>query len=300
VAWQEERCPECGSEEVIVDHERGEIICQKCGLVISSNIVDEGPEWRAFDHEQLVKRDRVGPPLSPVLYDEGLSTQISIEKIGYEDASKRRQLYRLRKWQRKIKTLDATAKNLALAFFEIRRISSILGLPEHVVELAATYYRQALKKRLIKGRSIEGVCAAVIYLACKEAGIPRKLSELAEAANVNRKEVGRNYRNLVRSLAIKVLPTRPIDFIPRFSAALKLPGIVSSYAIKIALRAREKGLSSGRGAPGLAAAAIYIAATLFGERRTQKEVAQISGVTEVTVRNRYKEMFNKLNIEVLV
>ena len=69
-------CPECGSEELIGDYERAEVVCARCGLVIDENLVDMGPEWRAFDHEQRDKRTRVGAPITYTIHDKGLSTMI--------------------------------------------------------------------------------------------------------------------------------------------------------------------------------------------------------------------------------
>jgi transcription initiation factor TFIIB len=59
----------------------------------------------------------------------------------------------------------------------------------------------------------------------------------------------------------------------------------------------ELRLTSGRGPAGIAAAATYIASLLTDERRTQGEIAKGAHVTEVTIRNRYKELTQRLNIE---
>ncbi|ADP77269.1 Transcription initiation factor IIB (TFIIB) [Methanothermus fervidus DSM 2088] len=295
-------CPECGSEDLIEDHERAEIVCRKCGLVIDEKLIDMGPEWRAFDHEQREKRTRVGAPVTYTIHDKGLSTMIDWRNkdIYGKDipAKSRAQWYRLRKWQRKIRISGATERNLAFALSELDRIASRLNLPRTVRETASVIYRDAVKKKLIRGRSIEEVVAAALYAACRKCNVPRTLDEIAEVSGVKKKGVGRTYRFLARKLNIRLPPTSPIDYVPRFASELGLSGKVQSKAIEIIKKAMKKGLTSGRGPTGVAAAALYIASVLLRERRTQREIAEVAGITEVTIRNRYRELTSKLNLGV--
>ncbi|NOZ82429.1 MAG: transcription initiation factor IIB [Euryarchaeota archaeon] len=297
-----DRCPECGSSYLSYDDGRAEIVCNSCGLVVDEGLVDEGPEWRAFDHEQSVKRTRTGAPLTYTIHDKGLSTVIdwrNKDSYGKElSADRRAQLYRLRKWQQRIRVGNAMERNLAIALTELERISSRLGLPKNVREAAAMLYRRAVEKGLIRGRSIEGVTAAAIYASCRQCGVPRTLDEIADAAKLNRKEIGRTYRFVARELGLSLRPTTPVDYIERFGSALNLSGEVRSKAREILKKAMDRELTSGRGPTGVSAAALYIAGVLLGERRTQREVAEVAGVTEVTIRNRYKEMAEELDIEI--
>jgi transcription initiation factor TFIIB len=288
----------------MLDHKRGELVCQDCGLVIEEAYIDEGPEWRAFDSEQKERRVRVGPAVSYAFHDLGLTTAISSKDEDYSGGSlsprNRAWFFRLRKWQRRIRISNAAERNLAFALTELDRMVSALGLPRGIKEEAALIYRKALSKNLIKGRCIEGVAAAALYAACRKARIPRTLDEMAACSKVKRREVGRTFRYLAKSLGLKLMPTNPSDYIPRFCAALNLDGIVQKKAMEIIRRAEEKELTSGRGPSGVAAAAIYIASIVCGDKRTQKEIATTAGVTEVTVRNRYKELAEKLGMEVLL
>jgi transcription initiation factor TFIIB len=177
-------------------------------------------------------------------------------------------------------------------------MSSHLALPRNIREAASLIYRKAVEERLIRGRSIEGVAAAALYAACRESKIPRTLDEIADVSRVSKKEIGRSYRFIARELLIHLRPTSPIDYIPRFGSDLKLSGEAQSKAIELLNEAQKKGLTSGRGPTGVAAAAIYIASVLTGERRTQRDVADVARVTEVTVRNRYKELCDKLGLDV--
>lgn len=295
-------CSACGSAVLLRDYQHGTLICGNCGLIIQEQIMDRGPEWRAFDQEQREQRGRVGAPMTYTLHDKGLSTMIDWrdrDSHGKDLTPKRRaQIYRLRRWQRRIRVSDAMERNLAFALSELDRMASHLGLPGNVRETAAVIYRRAVEKHLIRGRSIEGVAAAALYAACRENKVPRTLDEIADVSRVGKKEIGRSYRFISRELTIHLRPTSPIDYIPRFGSELGLSGEAQSKAIELLKKAGIEGLTSGRGPTGVAAAAIYIASVLSGERRTQRDVADVARVTEVTVRNRYKELVDKLGLDV--
>ncbi|MCK5773043.1 MAG: transcription initiation factor IIB, partial [Thermoplasmata archaeon] len=260
------KCSECGSEHLIRDYERGELVCGDCGVVISEQIIDQGPEWRAFDSAQNEQRARTGAPMTMMIHDKGLSTEIGWKnKDSYGKSiptRNRAQMYRLRKWQRRIRVSNATERNLAFALSEMERMSSGIGLPRNVRESAALIYRGAVNKNLIRGRSIEGVVAASIYAACRQCNVPRTLDEISAASRVNRKEIGRTYRFMARELKMKLNPTSPQDYISRFCSELKLSGETQSRTLEILKEADERELISGRGPTGVAAAAIYIASIL--------------------------------------
>ena len=204
-----EVCPECGSHHLVRDYERGELLCEDCGLVLDDQFIDQGPEWRAFDVEQGEKRARTGAPMTYTIHDKGLSTEISWKnKDSYGKSiptRNRAQLYRLRKWQRRIRVSNATERNLAFALSELDRMASAMGLPRNVRETAAMIYRKAVNKNLIRGRSIEGVVAASLYAACRQCGVPRTLDEVANSSRVGRKEIGRTYRFMTRELKLKLM-----------------------------------------------------------------------------------------------
>lgn len=295
-----EKCEECGGR-ITLDEKRGEVVCSSCGLV-NEVVITCDQEWRAFDQEQKDSRSRVGPPSSIMVHDKGLPTEISWQN---KDSSGKRivnpsQVYRMRKWQKRIRANNATERNLAYALAELHRLSSSLSLPKPVQETAAMIYRKAVKANLIRGRSIEGVSAAALYAACRQCNVPRTLDEIANGTSVNRKEIGRTFRFISRKLSLKLVPTNPLEYVPRFCSELKQSMEVQLMAIDILKRAAEKDLISGRGPTGVAAAAIYIASILSGERRTQREVALCAGCTEVTIRNRYSSLIKNLNIDIAI
>ncbi|MEJ5327802.1 MAG: transcription initiation factor IIB [Candidatus Bathyarchaeia archaeon] len=297
-------CPECGSTRLMRDYECAEIVCMDCGFVVAAKIADRGPEWRAFDDEQRSKRTRVGAPLTYTIHDKGLSTTIDWHDRDIYGKSlspgQKAQVYRLRKWQRRIRVSDATERNLAFALSEITKISNNLNLPKNILETASVIYRKAVKERLIRGRSIQGVTSAAIYLACRQCGLPRTLDEISQASAVNKKEIGRSYRFLIKELNYSIPPLRPSQYITKFSNQLTMQGKVEEIAHKILSAAKELKLTSGRGPTGIAAAASYVASVLTGERKTQREIAEIAQVTEVTIRNRYKELVEKLLFQISI
>jgi transcription initiation factor TFIIB len=298
------KCPECGNTHLSKDYSRAELVCEDCGLVIDQDLIDHGPEWRAFDNEQREKRARTGAPMTYTIHDKGLSTVIgwkNRDSYGKSIPTRNRaQLYRLRKWQTRTRISNATDRNLAIALSELDRMASGLSLPRTVRETAAMIYRKAALKKLVRGRRIEGVTAASLYAACRQCHVPRTLDEMSSVAHMSRKEIGRNYRYVARELELKLMPTTPTDYISRFCSELKLSADVQAKTLDILREAANKELISGRGPTGIAAASLYVASVLCGERRTQREVADVAGVTDVTIRNRYKELAKKLDIDIIM
>lgn len=295
-------CPECGGKSLVRDYERAEVTCTLCGLVISDKILDPGPEWRAFDSDQRDKRSRAGAPITLTIHDKGLSTMIDWrDKDSYGKSltsKKRAQIYRLRKWQRRIRVFDASERNLAFALSELERMASQIGLSRNIREASALLYRKAVESQLIRGRSIESMTGAALYAVCRKYNIPLTLDEVASVARASKKEIARSYRFLSNELMLKVLPTDPVNYVPRLIAKLDLDGAVQKKSIEIIKFAGSEGLTSGRGPTGVAAAAVYIASILMDRKRTQRDIANAASVTEVTVRNRYKELLERLDLEI--
>jgi len=288
-------CPECASKNIYRDAEKGETVCRDCGLVIEDRMVDFSQEWRDFDDNEASKR-RTGAPSTETQFDFGRGTEVGSSHDLYKLGSTkdRDKFFRLRKWNIRIST--AIERNLKVALAELKRVSSFLKLPRSVEEEAARIYRLAVQRGLVRGRSMESVVAGALYAACRRHEVPRTLDEMGEASGIEKKEIGRTYRFVTRELEISIKPSNPADYIPRFASALKLTAETQSKAVEILEMARDIELTSGRGPTGIAAAALYVASLIHGEKRTQREVADVAGVTEVTIRNRYKELIKKLKL----
>ena len=289
------RCPECGSVDLVYDDQKGEIICNTCGLIVEEKIVDSGQDVGGqFDKSD--KKGRGGAPMSMQKYDKGLTTNVGeISDIYRLEAGQTRKFLRLKKWQERVST--SIERNLRLAMAELRRVASFLSLPSVVRDESSRVYNFVLQRGLVRGRSMESVIAACIYAACRSYNIPRTLDEIAGASDVERKEIGRTYRFIVRKLKIKVTPSSPKDYISRFASILHLSPKTQNEALKVLKKADVSELTSGRGPAGIAAAALYVAALMNDEKKTQREVADVAGITEVTIRNRYKELIDRLQLE---
>ncbi len=289
------RCPECGSINLTYDDQKGEIICNECGLIIEEKMVDTGQDpGGQFDKAE--KKGRGGAPISMQKFDKGLTTNVGeISDIYRLEAGQTRKFLRLKKWQERVST--SIERNLRLAMAELRRVASFLNLPSVVRDEASRVYNYVLQRGLVRGRSMESVIAACIYAACRSYNIPRTLDEISAASDVERKEIGRTYRFIVRKLKIKVTPSSPKDYISRFSSILHLSPKAQNESLKILKKADISELTSGRGPAGIAAAALYVAALLNDEKKTQREVADVAGITEVTIRNRYKELIDRLGLD---
>lgn len=282
-------CPECGGK-IISLYEKGEIVCGQCGLVINERIIDISHSGkRAFTKQEKEKRERTGSPISILLPDMGLSTIIDKNNIKNPD------LKRAAKWNSRM-TWDK--RNMLIATTELKRIGSNLNLPDHIKKAAIRLYKKAFKKKLLRGRSINGMVAASLYFACREKRIPRTLQEILDETSVSAKNVRRCYRTLIRELNLKVPTTDPISLIPRYTAELNLDTEVENTTIKILQTFISKFSTSGKDPKGLCAGALYLVCKSKEKRISQKEIANLVGITEVTLRSRYKELIKKLNISI--
>jgi len=286
-------CPECGGR-LSADSEHGETVCSECGLVVEEDEIDRGPEWRAFDSTEKDEKSRVGAPTTKMMHDEGLSTNIGWQDkdaYGNSLSSRQRQkMQRLRTWNERFRTRDSKERNLKQALGEIDRMASALGLPENVRETASVIYRRALDEDLLPGRSIEGVATASLYAAARQAGVPRSLDEVERVSRVEKSEIARTYRYVVRELGLEVKPADPESYVPRFASDLELSEEAENRARKLLRNAKEQGVHSGKSPVGLAAAAVYAASLLTNEKTTQAAVSEVADISEVTIRNRYHEL----------
>ncbi len=287
------RCPYCGADRrnFFRNDKEGKIICSKCGTVVNDKIIDSGPEYRVFGSEDSGKI-RVGPPISSKVLDLGINTIISVNSSEYSKGKIKDPLLvqRLKKMDSRTKVYTSRRRNFVKASQVLDEVSPILTLPNYIKEEAMKLYSFALEKDLIKGRSVVPMIAGAVYIACRKLGVPRPLRDISDAFAIKEKELGKSARLLMRKMDIKILPADPASYIPSLCAKLRLPARVETVAIKIIQEAKKKRLAIGKDPIGTSAAAVYLSCRLLKERRTQRSLAEYAGVTEVTVRNRYKNL----------
>ncbi len=287
-----DRCPQCGKRTLVEDVHTGELSCSNCGFVVSERAVDQGPEWRSFGDEKGADKARTGAPISITYRDMGLSTMIgwsNRDASGRSLASPMRStIDRLRKWDNRAPAFGSKEKNLSIALRELDKMGDKLSVSQAVKERAAYIYRKALERGLLRGRSITGIAAASLYAAFRDTETPRTLKDVATVENLSKKAVARDYRILLREMDLTMPVADAAKNVTRIASKVGLSERVARKAVEIVRMTEEREISAGKAPMGLAASALYLAGVIEGEVKTQKEIAEAAGVTEVTVRNRYK------------
>jgi transcription initiation factor TFIIB len=275
--------------------ESGEIICDKCGLVISDKLQDIGPEWRTFAADETEASTRTGLPRSLARHDLGLSTIIGRTERDASgnriDSAMRARMNRLATWDMRSQLHTPRDRSLKAAFFQLDVLKDKLGLSDGIVE--KTVYRKAQSRKLTRGRTVSAVLAAAIYIACREMGAHRTLDDIATACNVKRKELSKDFRVLHVRLDLKIPPTDPMKCIAKVGNKLKLSEKTKREAAEIMSNVMKEEISAGKDPMGLAASVLYLSSIKNKDTVTQSNIAEAAGVTEVTVRTRTKELRKK-------
>jgi transcription initiation factor TFIIB len=289
------------SDLVVTDPDTGELIRKDTGEVISDNAISQQKEWRSFDIEEDKNRARVGVPTSLAFHDMGLSTTIGKESTDASgnliDAATRMRMGRLRMWNSRSQSHSPTERNLQQAFTMLSRLKDRLGLPNHVTEKAAYTYRKAQERGLIRGDTIGSVLAASIYVAARQSGVLRTLDDISESSNVKPKQAARSYRRIISELDIKVPLIDPAKYIVKVANNLNFDEKIKRKAVELMEQAQKKNILVGKDPISMAASILYLVNLAEGQQnlpRTQAEIAKAAGITEVTLRNRSKELRKNL------
>jgi transcription initiation factor TFIIB len=300
-------CPVCKSDLVLItDPESTEHICKKCGMILSDKIqgMISRPEWYGTLDPIVQIKDRhhrTGSPTSLARYDLGLSTVIGKTNRDASgkiiNATMHTTMQRLRIWDSRARIRNSFSDTTSIqAFNELDILKDKLALPDAVVEKAAYMYRKAKSNGLTRGRTISGLVAACVYAACREMNTPRSLKDIAAATNISHKHLAKIYRLLLVELDIKVPLTDQTKCIAKVANKANLSEKTKRQAITIMDEVAKKQISAGKNPMGFAATILYLSCLKTGENKTQVDIAQAAGVTEVTIRNRYKEIKSKLEL----
>jgi transcription initiation factor TFIIB len=285
-------CSRCGKKSMLMDEVTGEQFCAKCGYVLPKKVDESGPERKSYSTIGGIDTARTGAPTSLTRHDKGLSTVINPANRDASgkplSASMKSTITRLRTWDSRSQANASVDRNLRLALSELDRLKDKLVISSITFEKAAYIYRKALERKLVRGRSISAMIAASLYAACRDTEIPRTLKDVAEASNVKRKDISRCYRLLHQELELKMPVVDSVQCVAKISSKLKIPEKTKRHAIKIIKEIQEKNESAGKDPMGLAASALYLSCIQTDTSVTQRDIAEAAGVTEVTIRNRYK------------
>lgn len=292
-------CSRCRGS-LITDNDSGEVFCSACGNVMTEKMQESGPEWRSFTQDEHGDRARVGAPTSLAMHDMGLATVINPANRDATGrplaASMKSTIERLRTWDNRSQVHEPVDRNFRQAFGELNRLKDKLALSDAVIEKAASIYRRALDKGLVRGRSISALMASALYAACRDTGTARNLKDVESAANIKKKDIARCYRLLVKELDLRMPVTDSIQCVSRIASHIGIAEKTKRHAALVLKEAQANEISAGKDPMGLAAAAIYLACVKFEESKTQRDIAEAANVTEVTIRNRYKGLKESLNI----
>jgi len=307
-ALEIQKCSACESS-LIDDTANGEIICSGCGIVVAEQMEDHGPEVKSTRLEDKMKLARATGQTTYSQHDLGISTDISIgtkdfsgKSINSEVAS---QMNNLRKWQKRVRISSSRDRRLSNVLGKISEVSQNCSLPKNVVETASKIYRSLDRKHIqVKGKSVLSISAAVIYLACKQCAIVRSLEEIIQAttpmkeAKAKVKLASRYYRTLVMELGTVTAPVITMDkYISKIANMTNTDTRVERLALEIAVKTKNRSITDGKAPNGIAAAYLYVSSILLGQSILQRDVSSVSGVTEVTIRNRCKEILSNSKLK---
>ena len=304
-----ERCTACNSS-LVDDTENGEIICSGCGIVMVEHMEDHGPEAKSSSLEDKMKLARATGQTSYSQHDLGITTEISIgtkdfsgKKISVEMSN---QMHRIGKWQPRVRVSSSRERRLSNILGRISEICQNCSLPKNVIETASMIYRSLDGKNIqVKGKSVDSISAAVVYMACKQCDVIRSLDEIlrevchASKVKSKTKLASRYYRMLVMELGTNTAPIVTMDkYISKIANMTKTDTRVERLSLEIAEKTKDRNIADGKAPNGIAAAYLYIASILLGQSVLQRDISSVSGVTEVTIRNRCKEILTSFKLSV--
>ena len=277
----------CKTYPAITDSERGEIVCGGCGLILVQNMTDASYENKGYSQEEFMKLARTGPATSLTMYDKGLSTVIGTNKdsTGKTLSSKTKyEFNRLRTWDQRSKSRNVAT--LSKAFTLLHGMKTKLGISDSVVENAAYIYRKIVSKKLTRGRTMSSLISASLYVACRESNVPRTLDDIADAGNIERRILSRDLRTIIKKLDLTLNQYDTSSFISKISNNLNLKEKTKRDAFKILKHCERERITAGKHPVAQAAASLYVSCIMNGEKISQKKLSGVSGVSDVTIRNR--------------
>ena len=301
-------CPECQSS-LVDDVQNGEIICSGCGVVVADQMADNGPESKSSNLEEKMKLARATGQTTYSQHDLGIATEISISAKDFSgktiNSEVANQMHNLRKWQQRVRVSSTRERRLANVLTKIGETCQSLSLPKNVLETASMIYRNLDGQIDVKGKSVASISIATIYMACKQCDVVRSLEEIckgicaAKDVKSKTKLAAKYYRTMVMEMGPATAPVVTMDkYISKIANLTQTDVRVERLALEIAEKTRNNNLADGKAPNGIAAAYLYVASILLGQNVLQRDVSSIAGVTEVTIRNRCKEILTSYKLQV--
>ncbi len=304
----EKSCPECEST-LVDDIQNGERFCSACGVIVAEQMADYGPETKSSSLEEKMKLARATGQTTYSQHDLGITTEIA---IGTKDFSGKsinsqvaNQMHNLRKWQQRVRVSTPRERRLSIVLAKIGETCKTLALSKNVLETASMIYRNLDGKVEVKGKSVVSISAATIYMACKQCEVVRSLDEICRGLcspielKAKTKLAARYYRTMVMELGNSTAPVVTMDkYISKIANLTGTDVRVERLALEISEKTKDRNLADGKAPNGIAAAYLYVASILLGQNVLQRDVSSVAGVTEVTIRNRCKEILTCYKLRV--
>jgi transcription initiation factor TFIIB len=299
------QCSICKSGRLITDIESAEVVCESCGLVSPGKATENPAMWITFESDNdSDRRQRVGLPSSIAFHDMGLSTIIGSQNkdsTGHPlNTHVNSSIQRLRTWDARSRSNISGHRNLMQAFSELSRLKDKLGLTNTIVEKAAYIYRKAEEKQMIRGRSMSAILAAAIYIACRELGAPKSFREMTESSQVKSKAIRHCYRLLAIELDAKAPQIEPSKYIARIANKAGISEKTKRLALTMMKEITKNEISAGKNPVALAATVLYLSCLARNENQTQMKIAAAAGTTEVSIRNRSKDLKTKYCLNTMI
>lgn len=273
------KCPKHPDANLVEDHRAGDMICTACGLVVGDRVVDVGSEWRTFS-DSNADPSRVGAAENPLL-DNDLSTTIG-RSTGTEYHNRN--------------SMSSSNRTLLSAYRDINEIADRVGLPRTITDEASAHFKRVHEQKRLKNRPRATIASACIYIACKNQSAPRSFKELSTISGFPAKDIAKAYKNIMKIIDTPqelTMHVDPLDYMSRFCSNLHLPIEVQRLATAIASSAKERSITDGRSPTSIAAAAIYMASQLTEHKRSQKDVSEVAGCAESTIKHSYRLMLSR-------
>ncbi len=299
------QCSTCKSGRLITDIDSAEVVCESCGLVSPGKAIENPAMWITFESDNdSNRRQRVGLPNSIAFHDMGLSTIIGSQNkdsTGHPlNTHVNSSIQRLRTWDARSRSNISGHRNLMQAFNELSRLKDKLGLTNTIVEKAAYIYRKAEEKQMIRGRSMSAILAAAIYIACRELGTPKSFREMTESSQVKSKAIRHCYRLLAIELDAKAPLIEPSKYIARIANKAGISEKTKRLALTMMKEITKNEISAGKNPVALAATVLYLSCLARNENQTQMKIAAAAGTTEVSIRNRSKDLKTKYCLNTMI
>lgn len=299
-------CPDCKEvpPNLIEEFSSGDMVCQSCGVVVGTRIIDTRSEWRTFANDDHGGDDpsRVGGPQDEFVEGEQLATTVAFSESKAHKALSRTQ---------NNASQDKAQRGLMQAYKEIVSLCEAINMGQNVSNAAKHIFKLVDKHKFMKGKPQEAVIAGCIFIACRQNNVPRTFREIFNLTSVSKKEVGRVFKQLQKFLQ-KLQDTEgegatglntvtnyentsvgAEDLCSRYVSQLgfKNQQKISKISRDLAEKANDISALAGRSPLSVAAACIYMACHLIGEPRSSLPIAKQAGVSDGTVKTAYKHLF---------